>query len=77
MSRKSRKAPTNTKSVIIRELMQIDETKQHLLSVSFDAQPNNETMTPREVSIIDIAIIIISRLFVWLSNYFPKSIVIY
>ena len=57
--------------------MQIDETKQHLLSVSFDAQPNNDTMTPREVSIIDIAIIIISKLFVWLSNYFPKSIVIY
>jgi hypothetical protein len=44
--------------------MQIDDTKQHLLSVSFDAQPNNETITPIDVSKIDIAIIIISKLLV-------------
>lgn len=64
MSKNSKKAPTIKKSIITIELIQIDDTTQHLLSVNLDAQANNETIMPRDVSIIDIAIIIISKLFV-------------
>lgn len=44
--------------------MQIDDTTQHLLSVNLDAQASNETIMPKDVRIIDTAIIIISKLFV-------------
>ena len=64
MSKNSKKAPTIKKSRITIELIQIDDTTQHLLRVNLDAQANNETIMPKDVSIIDIAIIIISKLFV-------------
>jgi hypothetical protein len=63
VSRKSKNAPTKRNSIITSELIKIENTTQHLYKVNFDAHANNDTIIPNEVNNIDIAIIIISKLF--------------